>query len=307
LAAGGFAFAALAFALAATRRDFATLAVLHLLAGWMVGTGLSLVHGAIGRSHAPHRVFAIAGIGLGLFAILILAGLPQLLIRYGAPALFGTFACAMTLAALACALGFPKIAPAVSESGPRAAFSPAVWCVIAGIAAMTLNQALVFSFVEVIGKARGFAPGAVLGVLVALGLINFLLAAPLAMALETRLNAQRVVLIGPLVQGALALVIATAGQFQLWAPAAAVFVAVQIFTHTFAFGLLARLDPSGRAVAATPAMLMTGSALGPLAGGVLGQHFGFGALGLAAVFVALAAMWLFHRSNSLSPHPLSRN
>jgi len=253
LAAGGFALAALAFALAATQREFATLAVLHGTAGVMVGTGLSLVHGAMGRSHAPHRVFAISGIGLGLFAILILAGLPQLLIHHGEAALFITFAVAMAVAALACALGFPKIIPAQVESGPRAAFSPAVWYVIAGIAAMTLNQAMVFSFVEVIGKTRGFAADAVLGVLAALGLINFLLAAPLAMVLEKRLDSQRVVLIGPLAQGALALVIATASQFPLWASAAAVFVAVQIFTHTFAFGLLARLDPSGRAVAATPA------------------------------------------------------
>jgi len=306
LAAGGFALAALAFALAAMRRDFATLAVLHLAAGVMVGTGLSLVHGAMGRSHAPHRVFAISGIGLGLFAILILAGLPQLLIHRGDGALFTTFAVAMAIAALACALGFPNIAPERIESATRARFSPAVWYVIAGIAAMTLNQAMVFSFVEVIGKARGFAHEAVLGVLAALGLINFLLAAPLAMALEKRLNAQRVVLIGPLIQGALALVIATAGQFPLWAPAAAVFVAVQIFTHTFAFGLLARLDPSGRATCATPAMLMAGSALGPLVGGVLGQRFGFAALGVAAVIVALAAMCLFHRSNSLpSPPPRS--
>jgi len=305
LAAGGFAFAALAFAMAATRRDFATLAALHLLAGWMVGTGLSLVHGAIGRNHAPHRVFAIAGIGLGLFAILILTGLPQLLLHLGDAALFTTFAVAMAVAALACALGFPTIT-APSESTPREAFSPAVWCVIGGIAAMTLNQAMVFSFFEVIGKARGFAHEAVLGVLVALGLINFLLAAPLAMALEKRLNVQRVVLIGPLLQGALALVIASSGLFPLWAPAAAVFVAVQIFTHTFAFGLLARLDPSGRAACATPAMLMAGSALGPLVGGVLGQRLGFAALGVAALITALVAMALFQRSSSLpSPPPRS--
>jgi hypothetical protein len=46
--------------------------------------------------------------------------------------------------------------------------------------------------------------------------------------------------------------------------AASVFAAVMIFTHTFAFGLLARLDLSGRAMAATPAMLMIGAAIGPI-------------------------------------------
>jgi len=304
LASGGFALAALAFAVAATRRDFATLAVLHVCAGLMVGTGLSLVHGAMGRQCNPHRVFAIAGIGLGLFAIFILAGLPQLLLRFGETALFSTFAAAMAVAALACALGFPALVQAKLPSVLHPAFSRAVWYMIAGIAVMTFNQAMVFSFVEVIGSARGFAADAVRGVLAALGLVNFLLAAPLALALEKRLRAQHVVLVGPLVQGGLALMIATAGHFPFWAPAAAVFVAVQIFTHTFAFGLLARLDPSGRAVAATPAMLMTGSALGPVLGGLLGQRFGFGALGVAAVIVAMAALWLFHRSSHVpSPSP----
>ena len=83
----------------------------------------------------------------------------------------------------------------------------------------------------------------------------------------------------------------------VWAPAAAFFVAVQIFTHTFAFGLLARLDPTGRAVAATPAMLMIGAALGPVVGGALGQNLGYGALGIAAVIVALLSIGFFSKAS----------
>jgi hypothetical protein len=48
-----------------------------------------------------------------------------------------------------------------------------------------------------------------------------------------------------------------------------------IFTHTFAFGLLSRLEGTGRALAATPAMLMVGSAVGPLLGGTLVKFFGY--------------------------------
>jgi hypothetical protein len=100
------------------------------------------------------------------------------------------------------------------------------------------------------------------------------------------------------VQAALALVVTMSTTMIPWGPAAACFVAVQIFTHTFAFGLLARLDTTGRAVAATPAMLMSGAALGPIVGGVLGQSFGFGALGLAAVVVAAASIAAFSRARS---------
>ena len=72
---------------------------------------------------------------------------------------------------------------------------------------------------------------------------------------------------------------------------------MQIFTNVFAFGLLARLDPTGRAVAATPAMLMIGAALGPVVGGTLGQTLGFGALGIAAVIVAAVSVGFFAKAS----------
>ena len=53
-----------------------------------------------------------------------------------------------------------------------------------------------------------------------------------------------------------------------------------IFTHTFAFGVLSKLDPTARALAGTPAMLMTGAAVGPILGGLLVQGFGYGSLGV---------------------------
>jgi len=68
-----------------------------------------------------------------------------------------------------------------------------------------------------------------------------------------------------------------------------------IFTHTFAFGLLAKLEPSGRALAATPAMMMTGAAVGPVLGGTLAKAFGYGSLALAAAFVAAVAIACFSR------------
>ena len=69
-----------------------------------------------------------------------------------------------------------------------------------------------------------------------------------------------------------------------------------IFTHTFAFGLLARLDPSGRALAATPAMIMIGAAIGPVLGGTFAKVFGYGSIGLAAVAVATMAVMSFSRA-----------
>jgi len=102
-------------------------------------------------------------------------------------------------------------------------------------------------------------------------------------------------LAGPVLQALLAATIMNATVFAAYAAAASVFAAVMIFTHTFAFGLLARLEPSGRALAATPAMLMLGSAIGPVLGGTLVKAFGYGSLGLAAAVVAAVAVFCFSR------------
>jgi predicted MFS family arabinose efflux permease len=88
--------------------------------------------------------------------------------------------------------------------------------------------------------------------------------------------------------------------FAPYAAATSVFAAVMIFTHTFAFGMLARIDRTGRAVAATPAMLMTGAAIGPVLGGTLVKQLGYGSLGIAAVLIAAAAVLCFSR---LEPRP----
>jgi predicted MFS family arabinose efflux permease len=104
-----------------------------------------------------------------------------------------------------------------------------------------------------------------------------------------------VLLAGPLLQALLVAVIMQSTVFVPYALAASVFAAVMIFTHTFGFGLLARLEPSGRALAATPAMIMTGAAIGPILGGTLVKSFGYGSLALAAAVVAGVAVACFSR------------
>ena len=87
----------------------------------------------------------------------------------------------------------------------------------------------------------------------------------------------------------------TSRLFEPYAFAAAFLAAVMIFTHTFAFGLLARLDSSGRALTGTPAMLMIGSAVGPFLGGTLVNSFGYESLAVAAACLAAIAVTCFAR------------
>lgn len=299
----GFAGSALGFALASRSTSFEALAPLHALCGIATGAALSVTHGTIARSARPHRLFAIVGAALGVFAVVFFAATPQLIAAAGGSALFVVFAAVMTIAALAALLAFP--APAAwdgeADKPELAALSRAVWFGIAGIACMALVQAMTFSFLERVGSDRGFGVAAVNGVLVALGLVN-LTPAPLAALLETRWQPRTVLLAGPVLQAALVAVMMNATVFAPYAGAASVFAAVMIFTHTFAFGLIARLEPSGRALAATPAMMMIGAAIGPVLGGTLVKSFGYGSLAMAAAAIAAIAVSCFSRLPSAAPN-----
>ncbi|MBV8621304.1 MAG: MFS transporter [Curvibacter sp.] len=293
-AAVGFGAAAMLFGCACLTTRFAFLAGLHAACGLATGVALSATHGTIARSANPHRLFALVGMALGVFAIVFLGGAPQLVARQGGVALFQIFSAVMALAALASALAFPRAETNLAnpvEAGKKAIPKP-VWFGIAGIACMALVQSMTFSFLERVGHERGFGLQAVTGVLVALGFVN-LFPALLAAILERRLSAKRVMLVGPWVQAILVVVIMSSAQFAPYAFAASVFAAVMLFTHTFAFGLLARLDRSGRAMAATPAMLMVGAAIGPLLGGTLVKTWGYASFGPVAFAIALLAALCF--------------
>jgi predicted MFS family arabinose efflux permease len=289
----GYGFAALAFAGVALTRDYRWMALLHLLAGMSAGTALSVTHGTIGRSRNPHRLFAIVGLALGLFGILFMGISQRIVAAFGAPSLFLIFAGIMAFAACISAMAFPiGDDDDVSRHAAMDKLPRLVWLSACGVSCMALVQAMVFSFVERIGADRGYGSGAVTGVLIALGFVN-LLPAPLAAFFEKRLAPRTVMMCGPVVQAMLALVVTLSQAFAPYAIATMFFAAVMIFTHTFAFGLLAELDPSGRAVAATPAMLMIGAAIGPILGGTVVKLAGYASLGLAAALVAACAVTCF--------------
>lgn len=293
----GFAGAALAFAFASTQTAFTPLAIAHAAAGLSAGTALSFTHGTIGRSVNPHRLFAIVGTALGVFAILFLGAAPNGIAAMGGAVLFQIFAGVMAVAAIVAAIAFPQ--PAGGEVATEAAvpqkIGRAVWAGVLGVSTMALIQAMVFSFLQQVGTDNGYGLPAITGVLIALGFVN-LLPAPLAAILEKRLKAEQVVLVGPILQAVIALLIMASTSFVPYAAGALFFAAVMIFTHTFAFGLLSRLEGTGRALAATPAMLMVGSAIGPILGGTLVKSFGYPAIGVAACILALVAVALFSQA-----------
>lgn len=307
-ATAGYALSAAAFLTLASVGSTSYLAMLgcHALGGIAAGCGLSFTHGTIARSGAAHRLFALVGLALGIFAIAFMGAVPKVVEIHGGPAFFKVLSVVMAIAAVVCALAFPPIETdpfgAHAARAPAAPLSPATWFCVIGVSLMAVNQAMTFSFVERMGVDRGFGRDAVTAVLVSMGIVN-LIPAALAALLERRLAAESVVRLGPVVQAALAVTLTWSSAYSYYAVSAGVFVAVMIFTHTYAFGLLARLDPSGRAAAATPAMLMIGSGLGPIIGGTLVKFYGYPAIGLMAVVVAGLAVLCFSQTSESNRTP----
>ncbi|MDN8618827.1 MFS transporter [Variovorax ginsengisoli] len=283
-----FGVAAAAFFALSTTKDYGTMALLHFIGGLAVGCGLSITHSTIGASANPHRLIAIAFTALSVLSFGFLGGVPQLVSIKGGSVLFVVLGSIMLVAAFAAAIGFPERASTPSLANKPAVHAPlarGVWFAMVGTSLMTLSHSMMLSYMERIGDAHGFSKQMVMSVLLAVGIVN-LFPGVLAAVFERKLSAQAVMVAGPVLQVVLGLTLTQSSQFGPYAFAAAVFPAVMIFTHTFVFAFLARNDASTRAVAATPVITMTGSALGPIVGGVVAQNLGYSSIGWAVAVVA---------------------
>lgn len=289
----GYTVAALAFVGLATvaGNHYPTMLVLHAMGGLGAGSALTKVDGTMGRSDNPHRMFAYAGVSMAVFSILVLGGGPVLIAQAGGTALWYLFAGVMGLAAVLALLAFPKVPSARPQpEGGSGRISKRVWFGIIGMSLFCMANSMIHPFVERMGIERGYPLALVTGVLVAIGFAN-LVPSPLAALLEKRLRPERAILGGALFHMALVLLVTQVARLEVYMAVIAILITPLFFVHTFLFGLLARLDPSGRAVAATPAMLMIGSAIGPALGGTLLMASSYAGLGLGvAGFGLLAAI-----------------
>ena len=296
IAAAGFGVSAIGFFWAAFQSDFYMLSALYAACGLSTGAALTVTNGMVARSPRPHRLYALVSTALGVFGLLLLGTIPLIVASAGGQSLFLVFGAVKAFAALIALAWFPdrpvEADKAVSSFATR--IPRLVWFGIAGIAAMSIVHTMTSSFLVQVGTHQGFTAAAVNGVLIAIGLVA-LLPGPISGALETRWPARRVLLAGAVLQILLVAVVMTATSFAPYAVAAALFPSVMVFTHTFAFGLLAALDPSGRSLAATPAMLMAGAAIGALLGGTLVKLFGYSSIVAIAAFFAVFAVMCFSR------------
>lgn len=286
-----FAIAAVCFVAMTQTTAFTVYAILHFVAGVAVGAAVSFTHGTMGKSSNPHRLFAFGGLGLSIAAVIYLGVTPGLISQGGPNMLWIVFACIMGFASVVTAVFFPRLDPtAQTLEHERPKFTLQVWMVIFGLLMMSINNSMILSFAERAGDFRGFTAGQVQTALVTMGLIA-LVPPIIATLLQKRLSAVVVAICGSFIHGAIGFGIMSALVYPQFFGSLIFFPFVMLFTHTFVFGHLASIEPSGRAVAGTTAMVMTGSAVGPLLAGVTVQTIGYTPLGFLAVgFGALAAI-----------------
>ena len=291
----GFALSALMFLLVTRTTEFPIIAVCSAIGGLSAGMSLSLTHGTIGHSSNPHRLFSYASMAIGVFALVFLGAAPSIIAATSGATLFYIFAGVMAAGAVATVIGFPE--PTIVDLPSDhvqipAKFNLAIWCNIIGTMLLMLNQVMLMSFVEHIGLGRGFGHDKVVAVLAAIGFVN-LAPGVLAALLEKRLSATSVAIGGTIVQAIFAWFATHSTTFLLYAIPSVFATFIVIFVHTFLFGLLARLEPSNRALASTPAMLMGGSALAPFIAGAVVHFGGYEALGVAILIGTVFNLGLF--------------
>jgi predicted MFS family arabinose efflux permease len=298
IAIAGFIVGALAFLLIVQVDGFIGLLPAHFIAGIGAGSGLSMVHGTISRSARPHRVFAIANFGVAVFSIAFFVTVPDA-VQHNPDVLFYVLSGLLLLGALATAAAFP-IPPAevAARFGQSSGLSvtplrAAVILAFAGVSLQSAGQGEIYAFLERIGTWRGFSASDIGHMLAISGLLN--LTSPiLAVLLENVVPRLRAICIALTVHACIAITVSTATVFPFYAVAGSLLVFMSIFSHTFMFGTIAKLDPSGRTASSTPAMLMLGAAVGPALGGAVADILGFAAIGMfaGAILIASAACFV---------------
>ncbi len=124
------------------------------------------------------------------------------------------------------------------------------------------------------------------------GVLN-LLAPIVAAALENLVSRLRTISIALVLHALLAVAASSSPDFLPYAVAGSLLIFMTIFSHTFMFGVISKLDPSGSTASSTPAMITLGAMIGPALGGAVAQYVGFFALGWVSAAALLASSACF--------------
>lgn len=293
-------------ALSSVTISYHGLVILRLLAGVASGALLAVVNIVIATSRSPASlygwVFAIASLGFAM----MLTILPHSLAFNGQQGLFIAIAfICLLIAPLTWMLPKPSIADTSQVEKLRSQDSSAylIGLFFLVLTIVYLSMGGVWSFSERVAnnlRIEQDAIGLLLGLSTLTGVIGAVSAGFLAKA--ERLTTP--VILGFLVSGISAFVIAQSGDLATYSIGILLYGYCYMFTITFVLGIAAALDSAGRVAIATNAYIMIPYSLGPAVFGIagLGNISILGWISLAGcVLAALIVLPVSRRAERQSP------
>jgi len=257
-----------------------------------VGEGLLLasLNAAISRSTHPDRYFALSQTTIALFGIgLFLLG-PAAMAEYGTAAVFAMIA-AVALASAAGVIALPDQRDQAAIGVARVRWSEMSITALLALAVLFIGCQGAWAYMERFGAEHQLSIEQIGRFLVAGQLVGLL--GPLASNRFSQWQGRRAaIVVGLAISAAATLLASQPGPIWAFAAGAASYQFGTLFIVTSYFGYLAAIDRSGKHVAAGPALINLGSALGPASMAIAASIAGYAAIGWLVVCVYLIAVVL---------------
>jgi predicted MFS family arabinose efflux permease len=284
-------------------------------AGSGIGEGavLAAVHASVARLRDPDRAFALCNFALVTCGVLLYPAVAAEIPHYGVRALLVAILAMAVIGLIAVRWFGDRVDPSGSVRDPGARsripelvriFRPA-WLALAGIGIFYVAEGALWGYLYRIGLATGMTDAAV-GQVISGAFVLSIAATLVAYWLGNRWGRMAPLCLSGALLCGVALVLGNAPTPLTYRIICYVFYFVFVFVVNYSSALLASLDVRGRIAAATPALRMLGTAIGPGLASFLLAGRGFSGVGwLACCFYAAATVLFFlnGRSGISSPAP----
>ena len=263
------------------------MAVTRVICGVGEGILLAAINAAAATSVNPQRSFAVMSFVMVALAGLCFVATPVARELLGPSGIFGVMA-AIRVPGIPLLLLLPHKGAADNVRLLRGGFTAAVFLVLIAYSLFMTGQLSLYSFLEPIGSAQSLSIRAI-ALILALGGLLTTLGPLIAGWVGTRHGMRSPLVLGLTATGLSALLFFLPFGLLAFASGDILFNMIAQFCIVFFLTLLAALDGSGRAVAASSAFMSLGITVGPMVGGLSIRYFGLSSIGLVALTLHLAS------------------
>ncbi len=296
----GAALSAIASALTILFQDINLLLAWRAFGGVGEGTVIAGLMGLAGRARNPEMTFGLVNGSIGMGITIVSMVVPRAIDQYGlggAYAVYLIFACLAFSAIPFVPKGEGLNEQATGDTSPQGRVGAIGWLTLFGLGAVFLGHNALMAFAERIGAEVDLAMDQVGYAIAVGGLLT--IAGPISAGfVGARFGSWLPVLVFIVLMIGCAYLLATIDSQNLFYAVIPIFMMLPLTMMPFFLGGLATLDPSGRLVAANPAFVTMGGAIGPVIGGYAADLYGFYEAGLLSIGLFLLGVGLMFQGLS---------